>query len=480
MENKKLSVREWISFILIGLAGQLAWSIENNYLNMWVYSQTHDASYITWMTYASAIAATLTTFFMGVLSDRLGKRKIFIAGGYVIWGISVGLFSIFSLKNMTATFGAGGAAIGVGIGMVIWDCVMTFFGSTSNDACFNSRVTDVTTTENRGKVESILSVLPLFAGIAVVLVGGLIGANSSPSKAQLQAMTQAGLDTTDPAAVANYLAKPWMWFFLIFGIVVVVVGIVAFFLMEPDHIEPNKTTNYWKQLVHGFKPSVIKEHKNLYIALLAFFCFNCAINAFMPYYMVYIQNPANIGGLGITDNFAVVVGVILLVASLIVIVIGLFMDKIGKNKLLIPGVAIAAAGFLMFFFTKEMSNQYWYVILAGIIMMAGYLICTAVFGATVRDETPKGEVGLFQGIRMIFVVMLPMIVGPAVSNLFFKYGPEHYIYDNGLGNAATIAPTRWMFMASLIFIIVALAPIVWLLVSQKKTGTKAPVETKKE
>ena len=33
MKNK-LSKRLWLSFILIGLAGQLAWSIENMYLNV--------------------------------------------------------------------------------------------------------------------------------------------------------------------------------------------------------------------------------------------------------------------------------------------------------------------------------------------------------------------------------------------------------------------------------------------------------------
>jgi MFS family permease len=33
----------------------------------------------------SAIAATLTTLLMGALSDKVGKRKLFIVVGYILW-----------------------------------------------------------------------------------------------------------------------------------------------------------------------------------------------------------------------------------------------------------------------------------------------------------------------------------------------------------------------------------------------------------
>ena len=90
--SARFGAKKWLAAILIGLAGQLAWAIENQYINLWVYSQTGDSTYIHWMTVASSVIATLTTFFMGALSDRLGKRKIFISGGYVIWGVTVFLF----------------------------------------------------------------------------------------------------------------------------------------------------------------------------------------------------------------------------------------------------------------------------------------------------------------------------------------------------------------------------------------------------
>ena len=47
--------------------------------------------------------------------------------------------------------------------VIVLDCVMTFFGSSANDAAFNAWVTDVTSDGNRGRVEAVLAVMPLVA-----------------------------------------------------------------------------------------------------------------------------------------------------------------------------------------------------------------------------------------------------------------------------------------------------------------------------
>jgi MFS family permease len=470
MESKKLTVREWLSFLLIGLAGQMAWAIENNDINLWVYSQTKDASWINLMTIFSAIAATLTTFLMGALSDRLGKRKPFIAFGYIIWGISVFAFGLFSYSNMKAQFGSALAPTMVGIFMVLMDCLMTFFGSTSNDACFNAYVTDITSDENRGKVESALSVLPLFANILVVLLLGLFGAVSTFTPAD------GSTPTVEENAAAT--AQPWFYFFLAFGAIVTLIGVVALFLLPKDTAKPNRDHSYWKDLVYGFKPSVIKANKTLYIALLAFMVFNTAINAFMPYWMIYFQNSKADSGLGFSGDsimlFYICFGVILVLSSIAVILIGLFMDRIGKLKFLLPGLAIGILGFLGMAF----ASQVWSLILSGTLMMSGYLIGTAVLGATVRDETPKDKVGLFQGVRMIFVVMISMIVGSYTSYGFFCLSGKTYT-DPSTGVTSPV-PTNVMFYVALGFMVLAILPCVWLILEKKKSAAmSAPTITKK-
>ena len=67
---KRLSGRMWASFILIGFVGQLAWTIENMYFNVFLYNTiSTDPNAIATMVAASAAAATITTLLMGALSD---------------------------------------------------------------------------------------------------------------------------------------------------------------------------------------------------------------------------------------------------------------------------------------------------------------------------------------------------------------------------------------------------------------------------
>ena len=94
----KLSPKFWISLTLISLIGQIAWVVENMYLNVFIYKMFNaSAADISAMVAASAIAATLTTVLVGALSDKIGKRKVFICGGYILWGVSI--FSFVLLRT---------------------------------------------------------------------------------------------------------------------------------------------------------------------------------------------------------------------------------------------------------------------------------------------------------------------------------------------------------------------------------------------
>ena len=166
--NEKLGARRWTALILIGLFGQFAWTIENMYFNVYLYNTiSEDPGYIAAMVGWSAAAATLTTLLMGALSDRLGKRRILIAGGYILWGLSTAAFGYVTKENAARLFPAANAVAAAAVCIVVLDCLMTFFGSTANDAAFNAWVTDVTNEHNRGKAESVLQILPLISMLVI-------------------------------------------------------------------------------------------------------------------------------------------------------------------------------------------------------------------------------------------------------------------------------------------------------------------------
>ena len=135
----KLGVRTWVSFLLIGLAGQFAWTIENMYFNVYLYNTiSTDPNHIAAMVAASAAVATLTTLLMGALSDRVGKRKPFLCAGYLLWGVSTMAFGFITVENAARWFPTANAVATAALLVVVLDCVMTFFGSTANDAAFNA------------------------------------------------------------------------------------------------------------------------------------------------------------------------------------------------------------------------------------------------------------------------------------------------------------------------------------------------------
>ena len=428
MDESKLGWRKWLSFLVAGLIGQLAWAIENNYLNVFVFDCTGDSLYITLMTVFSAIAATITTLFMGALSDRLGKRKMFISTGYIIWGISIIMFAFLDPRkdyNIVAH-----SALMSGTMIVIMDCIMTFFGSTANDASFNAFVTDSTKSENRGKVESVLSILPLVAMIAVVLLQGMLVGEK-----------------------VEGVESNWLWFFVVFGGITSLSGLACVFLLPKDIKGPNKEEPYFKNIVHGFRPSVIKSRPKLYLALTAFMIFSIGIQIFMPYFMVYIQDILKF-------DLVSTAGPILGIACVLTVVFGFFMDKIGKYKLVFGAlIATVVGGLLLFFFQQNIG-----VIIGGIILMTGYLVATAVLGAKIRDYTPEKETGLFQGVRMVFVVMIPMIIGPfigrAVSRINGTTAP------NAFGQES-ILPNQYIFLFAAIMMLFVAIPL-YLLIKKEK------------
>ena len=111
--RKRLSLRVWLALLIVGLTGQFAWTIENMYLNVFLYNTiSQDPGYVAAMVGWSAAAATVTTLVMGALSDRLGRRKAFIVLGYLAWGVSVAAFGFVTVESTARLFGAG--VLGVG------------------------------------------------------------------------------------------------------------------------------------------------------------------------------------------------------------------------------------------------------------------------------------------------------------------------------------------------------------------------------
>ena len=437
--KKKLTPKFWCALTIFSLIGQIAWVVENMYLNVFIYKMFNASTTdISNMVAASAVAATLTTVFIGALSDKIGKRKLFICGGYILWGISILGFVLVRADVISAIVPATVSVATVGVSLVIiLDCLMTFFGSSANDAAFNAWLTDSTDDSNRGAAEGINAMMPLVAILAVF--GGFMAFDLN-------------------------LAQSWIWIFAIIGIGVILVGIVGIFIIE-DTPAPPSEYGYFKGVVYGFLPSTVRKNASLYLYLLAFIVFNISIQIFMPYLIIYYEV-----SLGMADYVFVMAPAIIL-ASVVTALWGKVYDKKGFSFSSAFSLLWLCAGYIVLFFFKAKAP----VFVGSLLMMCGYLAGMAVFGAKIRDLTPYGKAGMLQGVRIFSQVLIPGVVGPYIGKAVLKNAK---VITNNDGTESFV-PNENIFLAALVAAVVTV--IVLLLMSKANKprldrGLKTPFE----
>lgn len=410
--NKKKSF--WLLIALFSLIGQVAWIVENMYFNVFIYNMFGATpGQISFMVGASSVVATLTTVFIGALSDKLGKRKVFISAGYILWGISILGFALVREDIIGGIFTTASSVGAVCVTVtIILDCVMTFFGSSANDACYNAWLTDITDKTNRGAVEGINSMMPLMA--MLVVFGGFMSFDLK-------------------------LASSWTAIFIIIGAVVLGVGVISIFTIQESAQKHTENSAYFKNIIYGFTPSVIKSNITLYLVILALALFGISIQIFMPYLIIYYEV-----SLGMTD-YVFVMAPAIIIAGVFTAVYGRVYDKIGFGKSIILPICLLLAGYVM----MGIFEQKALVFIGSLAIMCGYLSGMAVLGAMIRDFTPEGKAGAFQGLRIVGQVLIPGIIGPAIGAAVLKNAD----YIIGSDGTRSFVPNQSIFWAALVALI---------------------------
>ena len=412
-----LGTRVWLAVIIIGLVGQIAWTVENLYLNVFVYDTiTDDPNAIALMVALSAIAATTAAILIGPLSDRVGKRRLFIVSGYVLWGLTTMLFGFITIDALAALIPVVSAVTAATAAVVLLDCVMSFLGASANDAAFNAWVTDVTSPDNRGRVEAVLAMLPLLSMLLVF--GGLDG------------LTKNG---------------DWQMFFIVVGALMVTSGLVALVLIRDVPNEPVQRDSLWRSIVHGLRRDSIKDNPRLYWALTALAALGVSTQVFLPYLLIYLQRYLRI------EAYALVLGVVLTGAAVISVLGGRVIDRVGKLNAMLPAAAIHLSGLILMIFARGLLP----VILAGLVTMSGMMLTTAAVGAAIRDYSPPDRVGMVQGLRMIGYVLIPMVIGPFIGAAMIR-GADEYYEEFGLLKQV---PTPGIFVAAAVVSLLIVIPV---------------------
>ena len=428
----KFSKKNWTVLLLFGLIGQIAWAVENMYFNVFVFDTiTKNLDYITLMVQLSGVAATFVTLIAGTLSDKLGNRRSFISFGYIIWGITVILFGFISTDTVEKLFGMSydDAVMLCVWAVIIGDCVMTLFGSTSNDAAFSAWVTDNTENSYRGRVETVISILPLAA--MLVVAGGF-------------------------GILVGFIGYTYL--FLGLGAVISISGVVGIFIIKDS--EKLVKSGTLRDMIYGFKPSTVKAHTPLYVSLLILVVYGIACQIFMPYLIIYMN-----ANLGFSDiEYSVIFGLAIALGAAVNVFLGKLSDKINKVKAIYVGAGVFSAGLLAMFLAKGMSHTANLILfgIAGFVMICGYIYISALCGALVRDFTPEDSAGKLQGVRMIFAVLIPMLAGPAIGNAINRAAGIPLPDAGADAMTTSFIPAPGIFLAASLLSLLILALVPWL------------------
>ena len=401
MQRTKPGGKFWTAMLVFGLMGQVAWVVENMYFNVFIYKMFHAGpGDISAMVMASAVVAALTTIVMGAVSDKLGRRKAFMTVGYLIWGVSIVSFAY--IRSIALT--------------IVMDCVMTFFGSTANDAAYNAWLTDRGDETNRGRIEGLNSMMPLIS--TLVVFGGFMGFD---------------LDR----------ASSWKTIYYIIGAATAVIGALGFFLIEDaPQLRPAKA-GFFSTLAYSFRPSTCRENPKLYAVLAFFAVFGISIQVFMPYLIIYYEQSLKM------ENYVLIMAPAIIVAAVVTALYGRVYDSKGFAFAVVPSAVMLMAGYVLLYFTRTMVP----VFIGSLLMMSGYLTGMSVFGARIRDLTPENRSGQFQGVRIIGQVFIPGLIGPYIGAAVLR-NAETIINSDG---TESFLPNANIWLASMIVAVVLCA-----------------------
>ena len=407
--KQKLSARFWASLTVFSLVGQIAWVVENMYFNVFIYKMFNaSAADISDMVMASAVIATLTTVFIGALCDKLGKRKLFICLGYILWGVSIFSF-VFLREDILSKFFASVSVASAGVSLtIILDCVMTFFGSSANDAAFNAWLTDSADEKSRGAAEGINAMMPLVS--ILVVFGGFMFFDLEK-------------------------AKSWTLIFIIIGTVVTLVGILGFLIIKEPETK-KETAPYLKTILYGFMPETVKGNKKLYVSLIAFIIFNISIQIFMPYLIIYYEVSLKM------NDYVLVMAPAIVIASVVTAFWGRVFDKKGFFFSGFFALLMLLVGYAFLYLTKDKMP----VFIGSLFMMSGYLCGMAVFGARIRENIPNGKSGALQGVRIFSQVLIPGVIGPMIGKEVLK-NAQTVVNNDG---TTSFVPNENIFLAAAI------------------------------
>ena len=302
---------------------------------------------------------------VGVISDRINRRKIFIGLGLVLSAISCfGLGSVNTANGLLFFRFLAGIAV-------------------SSFVVFPSYLSNILKNKDMHKVTTILSATGKLGRMIALLAGSLL---------------------------AQLINTSWSFYL---GGIIAVIGIVLWIKLPSDHIKKDKNNLSIKQLV-----LVIKDRNLVISALLtSLFQFSvfATIYSFVPIYAKSLSmNDFSIGLLTSMFTFSGVISAILSGK--------IFKRVFGARNTIIGGFMISGLLFFMIPYVNSVILLYIVQFMCGFFMGLLLPMLMAQALKTVDKNKSSSAMGFFQAIYSLGTFFGPFVVGAIIENGSIKSG----------------------------------------------------------
>ena len=172
--------------------------------------------------------------------------------------------------------------------VVLADSLMTFFGSTANDAAFNAWTADIASSDQRGRVEGVLNLAVFIAQIVAMVAAGML------------------IDRVG-----------YFIFFYSLGAIVLVVGLIAGTLLRepPAPPVPADRPPFWAEFKELFSLETLRQNRELFILLIFIMITSIGMQVSFPYMIVYLENYVGVS----KTEFSVIGGAVMVGSALLAV-----------------------------------------------------------------------------------------------------------------------------------------------------------------
>jgi hypothetical protein len=335
-------------------------------------------------------------------------------------------------------------AVGVGAAVVAADTVMSFFGSMGNDSGFNAWINDNMTDDNRGQLGAAMATQPVLGTIFGTIIGGLL-VGSDDNYMRLFSCHGHPRDPDGDCIRVQPAGKP-------------PAATPACGAHSAD--SSSASFNFRK---YGEMHELVWVNWTLTVFFIAFNVYFLHIGNFVIYYLGFTA-----------DQLGIIEGVSLILAMFSVIPATSLINRGRIPAVAAAGILLNCAGcsILALFVrpeTVDTSTLFNPLLILGVFLIGtGYILFLQTITVWSKQLYPQDSRGQFEGIRILFFVLIPMIIAPLISNPVIR-GSGKFTDADGF---TEYLPTHTLYGISVFLVLAAFIPLAFCrpLVPQAATG----------